>query len=68
MAKLPMETETRLTMRRERRIAVSATSLEELVLRLRAERFTGKLVVNMSQGGFQSALVEDSTPVLAPDG
>jgi hypothetical protein len=66
LAQLPFDEDTSLTMTRRRRYAVTATTVEELLLRLRRDKFTGKVVINMSQGGFNAVTAEDSAPVSPP--
>ncbi len=41
----------------------SVSGLTDLLVQLQSERFTGKVMLNLSQGGFQDALVEDSAPL-----
>jgi hypothetical protein len=48
---------------RTRRVRVTVTGIEALVYRLKLEKFTGKLVLNFSQGGLNEGTLEDSTPL-----
>lgn len=48
---------------RVRVVADSEVSIEDIIAMMRREKFTGKVVVQMSQGGVQRISAEDSAPL-----
>lgn len=55
----PGDCSTETVVTRKRVFTVSLVGMEEFLFNLRKDRFTGKITVNMSQGGMNSVIVED---------
>ncbi len=65
---IPPVADARKMVRQRTFRARSVSGITDLIVQLQAERFTGKITLNLSQGGWQDVLVEDSAALDRPQG